>query len=185
MITTNIDGSTTNASSQLFDLLAVVSNPSVYTAKLKELQDATDANNKTIALVGPANQVLQLRDEATTTLAEAKQKLEDAQTTADQIKQTAQNKAADLLTSVRLQAQQIITDANMLKAEADAALRGAQEKDKAAEAAEAKAKEANIASQAATLSLDSAITAANKAELDAKATKASIIAKHKDFIESL
>ncbi len=185
MITTNIDGTSPNASSQLFDLLAVVSNPDVYTAKLKALQDATDANNKTIALVGPANQVLQLRDDAETALAAAKQKLVDAQTAADQVKQAAQDEISSLLSAARQQAQQTVNDANVLKADAGAALITAQDNAKSAIAADAKAKEAEAAAQAATLSLNNAVSAANEAKADAEATKAAIIAKHKAFIESL
>jgi hypothetical protein len=185
MITTNIDGTTPNASNQLFDLLALVSNPDVYTAKLKALQDATDANNKTIALVGPANQVLELRDTAAAAVDAATQKLANAQTAADQIKQVAQDEASGLLTSARQQAQQLVADANTLKADAGAALSIAQSNAKSAAVAEAKAKEADAASQAAAVSLRNAIDAANKAKADADATKAEIIAKHKAFIESL
>jgi hypothetical protein len=185
MISTNIDGSIPNASNQLFDLLALVSNPDAYTAKLKALQDATDANNESIALVGPAKQVLQLRDDATANLAAAKQKLADAQTAADQITQAAQDEASGLLTSARQQSQQLIADANALKAEAGVALSVAQSNAKSAAAAEAKAKEADAASQAASAALNNAMDAANKAKADADATKMAIIAKHKAFIESL
>jgi hypothetical protein len=182
MIITNIDGSIGGSSNQLLDLL---SNPEAYTAKLKALQDATTANNKTISLVGPASQVLQLRDDAVVALNTAKQKLADAQIAANEIKQAAQDEAAGLLSSARLQAQQLVADATTLKSEAGAALATAQANAKSATAAEAKAKEANAASQAATLALNNAIATAQTAEEAAQAIKAEIIAKHEKFIKSL
>ena len=64
MIANNIDGSSGN-SSQVLDLLALVAaDPKVYQSKLKELQDAADRNQKYVEAIGPASDIIILRQQA-------------------------------------------------------------------------------------------------------------------------
>lgn len=70
-ISTNIDGSVGGAN--ILDLLAtVVSNPAVYEAKLKALQDAVAENKKYVELIGPASDIVRMQTE----MREAKAEIE-------------------------------------------------------------------------------------------------------------
>ena len=64
MISTDITGNSGGDVSQVFNLLAVVANPDVYTKKLTDIVNATEENKKFVALVGPANEILQLKEDA-------------------------------------------------------------------------------------------------------------------------
>ena len=64
MIATDITGgSPGNAeANQVFNLLAVVANPDVYAEKVRSLLEATAEHGKVLALVGPATEVLAIRE---------------------------------------------------------------------------------------------------------------------------
>ena len=61
-ISTNIDGSTVGGANQLLDLLSLVSNPAVYEAKVKSLQNAIAENQKYVEAVAPVSEILDLRE---------------------------------------------------------------------------------------------------------------------------
>lgn len=183
-IATNIDGSSGNAN-QLLDLLSVVSNPKVYEAKVKALQDATEENKKFVELVGPASEILQLRAQAELDAANAEAKLADADAQALQIVNDGKRKADAMVSEAKEQAQK-------LKNEADALIADAKQKAEEASLAQTQA-------NAAKVELDKAMGEVHKRGLEAEAAKKaaveaeakfnkaydSIIAKHKAFIESL
>jgi chromosome segregation ATPase len=95
MIATDITGSS-NGASQLLDLLSLVANPKVYEAKIKSLQDATELNRKYVEAVGPANEILDLRDKAKADRAAAASELEAAKASAGEAAANAKKAASDV-----------------------------------------------------------------------------------------
>ena len=183
-ITNNIDGSSGNAN-QLLDLLSVVSNPKVYEAKVKSLQEAIDQNKKYVELVGPASEVLALRDKAQQDAAEAEKLVEDAKAQALQIVNDGQRRADALVSEAKGQAQK-------LKNEADELIKEAKQKSADASLAETKANATKVELEKTLLSYEKKIAELEEAKQEAieagrKFNKAydTIIAKHKAFIESL
>lgn len=100
MIGGNIDGSTSN---QLFDLLTVMANPDVYSAKLKALEAATAENKKTIELVGKVDDILKLRKKAE----------DDAKAAADKLRAAA-DEASKTVAAANSQAKQVVDNARDL-----------------------------------------------------------------------
>ena len=78
MISNSIDTSSSNSSSQLLDLLSVVSKPEVYAAKIAELDAKTAEYRKMIEAVGPVSEINAMRDEAKAALDNAKSALDAA-----------------------------------------------------------------------------------------------------------
>lgn len=95
MISTDITGGNAGAS-QLLDLLSLVANPQVYEAKIKSLQEATELNRKYVEAVGPANEVLDLRDKAKADRATAASELNAARDAAREAVSDAKKVASDL-----------------------------------------------------------------------------------------
>jgi len=163
MISTSITGGA--ASNQLFDLLAVVANPDAFKSKLEELEAATVENKKYVEALGPASEIIQLREQAQALRV-------DAQAYADSvIAQAAANalisKAQDELASAqaaRAEVAQLRIDADSVQKAAVIAINTANQREAAAAAAE---------------------KAAQVAKDIADESKANILAKHKAFIESL
>lgn len=143
MISTDITGSSGGDTAQVFSLLAVMANPDVYAKKLTDMVNATEENKKYVALVGQANEILQIKDASKKDREEAQKELQQAKADA------AEKKAAATLAR---------KDA-IAKAEADAAkLRN--------EAADLKTAHAVLVQEAEKLkaSLADAIAAANSRE---------------------
>lgn len=183
-IANNIDGSSGGAN-QLLDLLSVVSNPKVYEAKIKSLQDATDEYNKAIALAGPASEILELREKTAKLLDKAENTLSEAEAQALQTVNDAKRKADAIMTEAKSQAQQLENKAKELVEDA---------KQRASEAslAETVANATKVELDKKLLDLDAKMTDVQAAEQAANDSKAmfdkaysNIIAKHKAFIESL
>ena len=184
MITNNIDGSS-GSSSQLFDLLTVVSNPAVYQTKLKALEDATAEHKKYVELVGPASDILTLKEKSQKDAQEAANVLDSAKQQATGLISDAKVQASDIVavakteaSKLKADAQQVVIMANAIKDKAELT---------ASQAVQAQAKaDANLASAAEKSKLlDKAIADANAAKEDAEVLKAEIVAKQKAFIESL
>jgi len=183
-ITNNIDRSS-GSSSQLFDLLTVVSNPAVYQTKLKALEDATAEHKKYVELVGPASDILALKEKSQKDAQEAANVLDSAKQQATGLISDAKAQASDIVAVAKTEASKLKTDAQdvmdaakLVKTQADSA---------ATQAVQVQAKvDANLASAAEKAKLlDKAIADANAAKEDAEALKAEIVAKQKAFIESL
>jgi hypothetical protein len=184
MIANGIDGSSGGA--QILDLLALVAaDPKVYQAKLKELQDTADRNQKYVEAVGPASDILILRDQAKTDAADAVQALQDAKDQATQLVSDAQTQAKSIVDAANAEATDTTNEAKLLKATAASAMSVAQTAQANADAAQAKADAAMLANQARAKDLEKAIADAQEASAAADAAKAEIIAKHQAFIESL
>ena len=174
-----------NSSDQLMDLLTVMANPEVYKTKLDVLYAATAENKKYVEAIGPASEIVALRDEAKTAAQTAKEFLEQAKTEAAQIVSNANIEANGIGAAAQSKAESLIASAAASKKEADlVALQSktalAEAKKLAAAAETAKA----IADQKAA-EWTNAVAAANAAKADAEATRASIIAKQEAFIKGL
>lgn len=174
-----------NPSDQLMDLLTVIANPEAYKTKLDVLYAATAENKKYVEAIGPASEIVALRDEAKAAAQTAKEILEKAKTDAAQIVSNANIEANGIGVAAQNTAESLIASAAASKKEADlialqnkAAL--AETKKLAAAAETAK----TIADQKAA-EWTNAVAAANAAKAEAEAAKASIIAKQEAFIKGL
>jgi len=117
MISTDITGSSGGDTSQVFSLLAVIANPDVYTKKMTDMVNATEENKKFVALVGPANEILQLKDDSKKDREEAKKELQQAKADAAEKKATATRAGKEALAKAEADAAAIRADAAALKAE--------------------------------------------------------------------
>lgn len=182
-IATNIDGSSSN---QLLDILStLVTSPGVFESKIKELQDATDEHKKFVALVGPASEVLLLREEALKAKEEAEKLVQDAKEEASAIKAKAKDQANNTLAKAKAEADEITAKASDKLASAN----------KASEEASVKTVEVNKAKtvvEALRADLQAKLNAAAEAEAEAEKVKkayselrSELISKHRAFIESL
>ena len=183
-IANNIDGSS-GSTNQLFDLLTVVSNPAVYQTKLKALEDATAEHKKYVELVGPASDILTLKEKSQKDAQEAAGVLDSAKQQATGLISDAKVQASDIValakteaSKLKADAQDVMDAAKLVKTQADSAAAQAVQ-------AQAKAELASAEANAKVKELDKAIADANATKEDAEAVKAEIVAKHKAFIESL
>ena len=140
-ISTNIDGSS-GASNQLFDLLTVVSNPQAYQAKLKALGDATAENKKFVELVGPASDIVALKEKAKADADEAATALSEANSKAQTVVADAAKKAKDTISEAQKKAEEVTSAASNTRAEADKLLAQAKAELVAAQKASADAEQA-------------------------------------------
>ena len=183
-ISNNIDG-TSGSSSQLFDLLTVVSNPALYQEKLQSLESSIAENKKYVDLVGPASDILALKEKAKKDAEDAAEVLENAKQQAAKLVSDANQQASKSIATAKSEAdnlkadaQQVVIMANALKAQAESAAAKAAQTQVNAEAV---VKEANNK----VIQLDKEIADAQTAKDAANALKAEIVAKHKAFIASL
>lgn len=183
-IFTNIDGSVGGAN-QLFDLLSVVSNPAVYEAKLKALQDATVENQKFIELAGPASDILSLRDQ----LRDQKQAFDaEVQAAKDQIAKElvdANAEAAQISANAKIQADAVLQNAKQIEAQANAKLSDVLSAQKSADQAQANAEALSVKYQSEIKNLQQAMQENLDAQNAFESAKADLLAKHQAFIESL
>lgn len=184
MISTNIDG-TSGSSNQLFDLLTVVANPKEYQNKIQALEDAIAENKKYVDLIGPASDILALKDKAKADAEKAAQALQDAEQKSKEIVSGAESRAKVIVSSaqeqadsVKEQAQQVLTEARSFKAQVDKASTQAEQAQSRAEAAIASA-------QAKSEQLNKALAEAQEAKEGFVNAREDLIAKHKAFIASL
>ena len=183
MISNAIDASGSN--SQLLDLLTVVAKPELYAARIADLDAKTEEYRKMVEAVGPASEIVAMRDQAKLALEQAEAKLSSAKA-----------EAALILSDAKAQAAETQRDARSKSA---VALERASSK---AEEAEKDRSEASLAAIAAKSLMEDAVKvkAGADAELEkakadrselAKATKnatdlrEAIVEKHRAFIEGL
>lgn len=187
MIATDITGGPAGNgdAAQVFNLLAVVANPDAYGAKLKALVEATEENKKFVALVGPADQVLSLREEAATDRAAAARELAEAK--ADSARTKADNKK--LAKAAADKAKQELADAQARVAElvggAEAQLNAAEVQRKGLEEQSDALRMLQSDIKAELMSLTQARAVAEAEKLAAQAERATLRAKAEDFIKGL
>jgi len=184
-ISTNIDGSAVGGANQLLDLLSLVSNPKVYEAKVKSLQDSIALNQKYVEAVAPVSEILDLREKVKADKAASASALSDAKQQANDIVEEAKAKAAAIISDANDQAKQITTEADEISKQIKSALAEAK-------AAKADAKSSKDISDALATSLQQQLDIADKktkdadaARKEAEALKADILEKHTAFIKGL
>jgi len=182
-IATDITGG--NSSNQLMDLLAVVANPDVYKKKLDVLNAATAENKKYIEAVGPASEIVALREEAKEKTEKAKEVLALAETRAEQIKQEANKNASLIVTEAKTKAALMMDEATKTKSIAEGLLVEAQAESAIAQKVKSDAEKAQAIAQAKEQELIKALQDANDAKAEAEAAKADILAKHQAFVQGL
>lgn len=183
-ISTNIDGSS-GGMGQLFDLLAVVSDPAAYKTKLAELQEAADRNQKYVELVAPAADILALRDKTRAEKDQAAKLLAEANKEANAILARARDDAARIVADAQSSSAAMVQDAEKTMREAKAVMASAEEKSAAAGKQAAAAQNAMAEAVAAANAATVAHRAADAAMENAVSLKNEVIQKHKAFIESL
>lgn len=180
----NIDGSTGGAN-QLLDLLSVVSNPAIYEAKVKALQDATDEYNKAIALAGPAAEILDLREKAQAEKDAAVTATAEAKAEATSIVDKAKAQATTIISAAEAQAGELSAKAAEDKKAADKAQADLLVLQADIQKAQAKLDKAQVDADAKVEVAKTTLAQAKEARVEADKVKADILAKHKAFIESL
>jgi cell division septum initiation protein DivIVA len=183
MISTRIDGSA--PSNQIFDLLTVVSNPEVYQAKLKKLEDAIEENKKFVALVGPASDVLALKKKAQDGLAEAEKALADAKTKAQGMIADAASEATLIVSKAKAESDDVLGAAKAKESEVAAALKDAKAAEASAFKAQTDAETQSVRAQAKAVELQEKIEAAEAERAKYETLRAQLISKHQAFIASL
>lgn len=184
MISTNIDG-TVGGANQLLDLLAVVSNPSVYEAKLKALQDAIDENKKFVEALAPASEIVALRDASRVVLENAKAEAKEIKAKADAAAKKAQEKADAVLVGAAEKAAEIKDAADADRVQAAAIKADADKAQAAADQATTKATRLAAQSEKAKADAKKAKDDADAIKAEYAALKQELIDKHKAFIASL
>lgn len=182
MISYNIDGSSQN---QFFDLLSIIANPEASSAKLKELQSATEENKKYVEAVAPVSDIIALRESLLKQNADAANALDAAKIQSVQIVSDAKTSAESIIFDAKVQAQLIIAQANEVKSNADEL--SSQVKTALADAKKAE-KDAKLATDAAKVQSDNLAKAQAEAEtLQAEVSKikAALLEKTKTFIQDL
>jgi len=184
-IARDITGAVSGGANQLFDLINLVSNPKVYEAKVKELQDLIAENQRYVEAVGPAADILALREQTSKLNAEAHSKFEEANKFASDTERQAKAEADKVLEEARLAADKLIADAKATTKKANDSVKKANERTTELDAKEREL--TNLASrlQAKETDLAKALTEAEAAKQDAITAKNAIIAKHKALIEGL
>ena len=185
MISTDITGNAGGDASQVFSLLAVVANPAVYGEKLKALVAATEENKKFLALVAPANEILDLREQAEKDRKLAIAELDAAKQAAAQTKAKATSDAAAEIAAAKKEAAALVAAAKQKNADAEAvsakASKAAEEVNTALAALDAQ--KAALASELAACEKQREMY--EKAKKDVASTRAALIALHKRHIEEL
>lgn len=182
-ISTSITGG--SASNQLMDLLAVVANPDVYKAKLDALEAATEENKKYVEAIGPASEVVALREQAKVLRAEAESYKKATIEQADANLVEAKSQAASIVSDAQAKAKAILEEASANKAKADASLGEVKAALQSAKTSQEKAEAAQAAANAQSIELAKTQAEADKTLAEAAALKASIIAKQEAFIKGL
>ena len=187
MTTYNQDGTPMGGggSNQLMDLFTVVSNPDAYTAKIQALQDAINEHKKVIEAVGPAKNILELREQTKEANALAVSKITDAQAKADVLLAEAKTQAESVVANAKAEATALVDETKAVKeeAKADAAAVKKTLKDAGQAKTDAEAVIADYTARSKALENQQAEAESLKAE--AQATKTAILAKHQAFIASL
>ncbi len=173
------------SSNQLMDLLAVVANPDAYKAKIAALEAATAENKKYVEAIGPASEIVALRDKAAALKQEAEDYKTAAVTEADISIQEARAKASAIAIEAQKKADALIAETTAAKEAAEQLAKQNKIALAASDKALADAEQAKAIAESKAQELEQAIADAQSAAADARATKAAIVAKHQAFIGSL
>jgi hypothetical protein len=184
-IARDITGTVSGGANQLFDLISLVTDSKAYAAKVKELQLLIAENQRYVEAVGPAADILALREQASKLNAEAHSKFEEANAFVTATSRQAKEDAEKIVSESKLAADKLLADAKVATKKASDLSKKANDR-----AAELDAKERELTDLASRLQakeadLAKALSAAEASKQDAINFKNDIIAKHRSFIEAL
>lgn len=182
-IATSITGG--SASSQLMDLLAVMANPNAYKAKLDALEAATAENKKYVEALGPASEIIDLRDQAKALREEADAYKTTATTEADAALTAAKDQAVLMVADAKEQVEQLLSEAKVKTDAAEELMAKVLAAQAQVDAAIAAATVAQADYEAKAADLDARMTAAATAQAEAEAYRDSLAAKAQAFAKGL
>jgi cell division septum initiation protein DivIVA len=182
-IATTITGG--SASSQLMDLLTVMADPNAYKAKLDALETATAENKKYVEALGPASEIVDLRDQAKALREEADAYKTTTTAEADAVLAAAKDQAALVVADAKAQADQLTSAAKVKADAADALMGKALGAQAQVDVAVAAATAAQADYEAKAADLNARVTAAATAQAEAEAYRDSLAAKAQAFAKGL
>lgn len=186
MIATGISGAAPdNDVAKTFKMLSLLADPTAYADKMAALQQATDEYNKVLALVGPATEILTLREQVDADRAAAAKELAEAKQDAAKTKQEAKAAAKDVVDTAKAKAAQMTTAAQKLEADAAEQVAAVAKREQALNQAadELAARVAAFDVRASELDRAAATLAEQKKALAAERDR--LIALHKQHIAEL
>ena len=183
-ISNNIDGST-GGSGQLLDFLSLVTNPKIYEAKIKTLQEVTATHQKFVELVAPATEIMDLREKLKADKAAATETLSEARNKANVLVKNAQDTADSILAEAKAKADALIDEAKKASDDAKAAQSEARKTANDVKKAQVDFETASVELKSQQAQLAKTQAAAEAVKEDADAMRAYLIEKHTDFIKSL
>ena len=184
-ISNNIDGSVGGGANQLLDLLSLVSNPTLYEAKVKSLQATIAENKKYAEAVAPVSEILELREKVKEDKAAGVTALAEAKAKADGLGKSAQDNANSITAEASAKASQLVAEAQAATDDAKAVQADVRKKLADAIKAKADSDTLNDSLKLQLAALDKERTQATIVLQNAEKLKAEIIAKHQEFIKSL
>lgn len=184
MIATNIDGSAMNGSNQLLDLLTLVANPDAYAQKVTALESLIAKNKEYVELVGPASDIIALREDVRADKLSAKKIVADAKSKADAIIAKAEAKAKEIASDARAAVDALIAETKEANAVAKAKAADIIAAENAAKSAAAQSKKLSVELQAQVAEAALEKNRATAAFVDAEQVKKDLLARHQAFIDS-
>ncbi len=174
-----------DGSDKLFSLLALVSNPKVYEAKVKELQDLTAQNKKYVDAVGPVDDIVRLRNEAAELHKAARAKAEEAEKAAAEALKNAQAEAAAVIAAAKEAADKLAGEAKAATKKANDLTKKSTDRATALDAREAELGKLAESLRVKDAALVKALADAEVAKNEAAKAKDDLLAKHKAFLQGL
>jgi hypothetical protein len=120
MIITDITGRTTGEADGMLALIKLVSEPDAYREKVKALMEATEEHKRFVALVGPADDVLNLQAAAKADRETAKTDLAAAQASANKIRLDAKEQGRTVVDKAQAESNDLLAQARSTLASAEA-----------------------------------------------------------------
>lgn len=182
-ISTSITGG--GASNPLIDLLALVSNPEAYKAKVDALEAATAENKKYVEAIGPASEIVALREQAGLQKEQADAMVAKANADATSIVADARAQAAEIVSTAQEKAKDVTAKAKTAEEKAAVTTTTAQNLMDEAKAMQEQADKALAEAEGLNAAAEKAKADAEAAQKLAETTRSQIIAKHQAFIEGL
>lgn len=186
MIATDITGTTAgDSASQVFNLLAVVTNPDGYAEKIKTLTQAIEDNKRYVELVGPASEVLKIREDIKVEKDRVQEELSETRKASKQALAEAKAKAKTIEDDAQAVLEQAKQQAAQLQAELADQLKEAKVATAELKKKVAKAEAAEQEARTREQSLSKALSDLEAEKVALGALRAALTAKVQAFIEDL
>jgi|GEM_PF-4632999 len=174
-----------NTGNQLSDLLAFITDPAAYKAKLDNLETAAKYANDRIALAGPADEILAIRADIASKQTQAEQALESAKATAADTVARATDEAVSIVADAKDQAKKLVDAAKVKTSTADTLMDNALAAQKAVDTALAAATAAQTDYEAKSASLDARMAEVAVLQANVNKYRTSLEAKAQAFAQGL